>query len=99
MDSPTLGGGDTAGYNPGTSTGRYVGDNTRECGGVRDAESLDTPTRSGRPVAGDSSYSSLDSDSFAASGDDGVSVLPILCRSALLHPRVLLQRTGFGLHC
>ncbi|KAI7303843.1 hypothetical protein KC315_g15447 [Hortaea werneckii] len=72
MDSPTLGGGgDTAGYNPGTSTGRYVGDNTRECGDVQDAESLDTPTRSGRPVAGDSSYSSPDSDSFAASGDDG----------------------------
>ncbi|RMY74281.1 hypothetical protein D0863_03317 [Hortaea werneckii] len=70
MDSPTLGGGDTASYNPGTSTGRYVGDNTHECGDVRDAESLDTPTRSGRPVAGDSSYSSPDSDSFAASDDD-----------------------------
>ncbi|KAI7155671.1 hypothetical protein KC349_g6791 [Hortaea werneckii] len=71
MDSPTLGGGNSAGYNPGTSTGRYVGDNTRESGDARDAQSLDTPTRSARPVAGDSSYSSLDSDSFAASDDDG----------------------------
>ncbi|KAI7287240.1 hypothetical protein KC345_g726 [Hortaea werneckii] len=71
MDSPTLGGGDTAGYNPGTSTGRYVGDITRECGDVRDAHDQDTPTRSGRPVAGDSSYSSPDSDSFATSDDDG----------------------------
>ena len=91
MDSPTLGGGDTAGYNPGTSTGRYVGDNTRECGDVQDAQDLDTPTRSGRPVAGDSSYSSPDSDSFATSDDDGVSVLPILCRSALQNPWVLLH--------
>lgn len=88
MDSPILGSGDTTGYNPSTSTGRHVGDNTRECGDVRDAQSLDTPTRSGRPVAGDSSYSSPDSDSFAASDNDGVSVLPVLCRSALLHPRV-----------
>ncbi|KAI7469579.1 hypothetical protein KC351_g13060 [Hortaea werneckii] len=71
MDSPTLGGGDTAGYNPGTSTGRYVGDNTRECGDVHDAQDLDTPIRSDRPVAGDSSYSSPDSDSFATSDDDG----------------------------
>ncbi|RMZ08564.1 hypothetical protein D0860_04597 [Hortaea werneckii] len=71
MDSPTLGGGDTAGYNPGTSTGRYVGDNTRECGDVQDAQDLDTPTRSDRPVAGDSSYSSPDSDSFATSDNDG----------------------------
>ncbi|GAB1738250.1 hypothetical protein NU219Hw_g2796t1 [Hortaea werneckii] len=71
MDSPTLGSGDAIGYNSGTSTGRHVGDNTRECGDVRDAQSLDTPTRSGRPVAGDSSYSSPDSDSFAASDDDG----------------------------
>ncbi|KAI6913140.1 hypothetical protein KC318_g13856 [Hortaea werneckii] len=71
MDSPTLGGGDGAGYYRGTSTGRCVEDNTRECGDVRDAESLDTPTRSGRPVAGDSSYSSPDTDSFAASDDDG----------------------------
>ncbi|KAI6860312.1 hypothetical protein D0864_02444 [Hortaea werneckii] len=71
MDSPTLGGGDTAGYNPGTSTGRYAEDNTRECGDVHDAQDLDTPTRSSRPVAGDSSYSSPDSDSFATSDDDG----------------------------
>lgn len=99
MDSPTLGGGDTAGYNPGTSTGRYAEDNTRECGDVHDAQDLDTPTRSSRPVAGDSSYSSPDSDSFATSDDDGVSVLPILCLSALQNPRVLLHRTGFRLHC
>ncbi|KAI7317976.1 hypothetical protein KC315_g10219 [Hortaea werneckii] len=71
MNSPTLGGGDTAGYNPGTSTGHYVGDNTRESDDVRDAQGLDTPTRSSRPVAGDSSYSSPDSDSFATSDDDG----------------------------
>ncbi|RMY73672.1 hypothetical protein D0863_03722 [Hortaea werneckii] len=71
MDSPTLGGGDTAGYNPATSTGRYAEDNTRECGDVHDAQDLDTPTRSGRPVTGDSSYSSPDSDSFATSDDDG----------------------------
>ncbi|KAI7109562.1 hypothetical protein KC343_g18088 [Hortaea werneckii] len=71
MDSPTLGGGDTAGYDPGTSTGRYAEDNTRECGDVHDAQALDTPDRSGRPVAGDSSYSSSDSDNFATSDDDG----------------------------
>ncbi|GAB1728634.1 hypothetical protein NU195Hw_g1436t1 [Hortaea werneckii] len=71
MDSPTLGGGDTAGYNSVTSTGRYAGDNTRECGDVQDAQDLDTPTRSGRPVAEDSSYSSPDSDGFATSDDDG----------------------------
>ena len=95
---PTLGGGDTAGYNPGTSTGHYVGDNTRESDDVRDAQGLDTPTRSSRPVAGDSSYSSPDSDSFATSDDDGVSVLRIPCRSAL-QTSLVLHRTDFRLPC